>query len=148
MQHTMPAGSLRAGIAVSAAALRSRFGNGVMRSDMQVWTCIPAFGDGIFARSFHPRLASASACEARLHESRSQAVGRVASIRDAARGRKKFAQFLRKSGCAMPDRAAGRRRFVNTKTVSERVLRHLQRASMRNCTSRDAQMLREKNAFI
>jgi hypothetical protein len=45
MQYTMPAGSLRAGIAVSAAAIRSRFG--LMRSDMQVRTRIPRSDSGI-----------------------------------------------------------------------------------------------------
>jgi hypothetical protein len=123
-----------------------------MRSDMQARDVYPGSGDGI-SRVLFPSTAGVGFgmrnATARIPiASFDIAIGRVASIRDAARGRKKFAQFLRKSGCAMPDRAAGRRRFVNTKTVSERVLRHLQRASMRNCTSRDAQMLREKNAFI
>jgi hypothetical protein len=63
-------------------------------------------------------------------------------------GRKKFAQFLRKSACAVPDRAADRRRFANAGMAAGRPLPHLVRALMRSDAVRGAQMLREKNAFI
>jgi hypothetical protein len=63
-------------------------------------------------------------------------------------GRKKFAQFLRKSTCAAPDPAADRRRFVNAKTAVVRPLPHRHRTLMRKGVVRNAKILLEKNAFI
>jgi len=76
------------------------------------------------------------------------AFGRVESIREAERGPKKFAQFSRKSACAVPDRPADRRRVASAATAAEQPFRHPRSASMRYGTVRDAQMLRAKNAFI
>ncbi|WP_157474984.1 hypothetical protein [Lysobacter sp. Root494] len=129
---------------------RAHFGNRVVLEDMQPIPGLPGGG---------APLAMLVACSRRFATMRTtparipigdcrHAIGCATSIRDAVRGRKKFAQFLRKSGCAMPDRAADRRRLVNTGTVADRPAPHHCHAPLRNGTARDAQTLREKNAFI